>query len=181
MGSRQSLFQGGRFHLVFVSELCRDPWRKYDKAGQVAFADYSNICVSPGRWVSGIVERCWHTVVEKSPYLWFKVGKTLELFDSLDQGRNILALFPNLVFLVSFWFLLDLWKKTCSFILLSGLVVKFVSGYQRGVMVSWTIVIHRTKPTQRYLGWIVGRGCITKQSKELKISTSYLKENNYNF
>lgn len=121
MGSRQSLFQGGRFHLVFVSELCRDPWRKYDKAGQVAFADYSNICVSPGRWVSGIVERCWHTVVEKSPYLWFKVEKTLELFDSLDQGRNILALFPNLVFLVSFWFLLDLWKKTCSFILLSGL------------------------------------------------------------
>lgn len=108
MGSRQLLFQGGRFHLDFVSGLCRDPRSKYDKAGQVVFADYSNICVSPGRWVSGIVERCWHTVVEKSPYLWFKVEKTLKLFDSLDQGRNTLALFPNLVFLVSFCFLLDL-------------------------------------------------------------------------
>lgn len=150
MGSRQLLFQGGRFHLDFVSELCRDPRSKYDKAGQVVFADYSNICVSPGRWVSGIVERCWHTVVEKSPYLWFKVEKTLKLFDSLDQGRNTLALFPNLVFLVSFCFLLDLWKKTCSFILLSGLVVNLVSGCQLRVVVSWTLVIHRTKPTQKY-------------------------------
>lgn len=44
-------------------------------------------------------------VVEKSPFLWLKVEKNLELFDTLDQERNNVNIFPNLFFIVQFCFL----------------------------------------------------------------------------
>lgn len=96
MQSRHSLFQGGKFHLISVSEFHRDCRHKSDRKLKRLCLQMALPCVSPGQWVSVIVERCWHTAVEKSPCLWFKVKKyeKTELFYSLAQGRNKLTAFP---------------------------------------------------------------------------------------